>query len=362
MPATRHEAPSPRTNGVTLIDLSAFLADPRSFPHASPATRERFHLACRTLFDPDLIDPATRIDDLDIGALSKAAATANPTLVPATLRAYERTVTVAICALRESLNSRVDLPGTVADLPAFLTQARERGERHPRTIANDIYAVKRLLRDLPDLADQNLTALDLEKVARRFTELNPTVKETTVKAYIARLQHAIAVYSAPLSTVESEPEAPTRPTPPAHDPAVLTTSARTPEPGHLAIPLPGGRAVNLATPPDLTGQEAAATGALLRLYHPAMFTPSPVTSRDPAGESGRWTLLFWPEHAPDAPEAAHLSGPTFRRALADHVRARCEELTEYPDDDAIDAWFSTEVFVALALPGHHDARDAATLL
>jgi hypothetical protein len=44
------------------------------------------------------------------------------------------------------------------------------------------------------------------------------------------------------------------------------------------------------------------------------------------------------------------------------VRERCEELSEHGDDDAIDAWFSTEVFVALALPGHHDARDAATFL
>lgn len=355
--------PAPETRPpLRLIDLSAFLADPRSFSYANPATRERFRLACRTLFDPDLIDPATRIDDLEIGARSTAAAQANPTLEPATLRGYERTATVAIAALRESLNPHTHRPGTVADLPALLTRASERGERHPRTAANDVHAVKRLLRDLPDLADQNLATLDLQMVARRFTELNPAVKESTVKAYIARLRHAITVYNAPPSTVEPEPEAPTRPRPPAHEPAALTAPAPAPETGHLAIPLPGGRAVSLTTPPDLTGQEAAATGAVLRLYHPAMFTPSPATSPDPTARPGRWTLLFWPEHAPDAPEAAYLTGPTFRRALADHIRERCEDVAESPDDDAIDAWFATEVFVAFALPGHHDARDAATLL
>jgi hypothetical protein len=72
--------------------------------------------------------------------------------------------------------------------------------------------------------------------------------------------------------------------------------------------------------------------------------------------------VFWPEHAPDEPEAAHLTGPSFRRALAEHIRGRCPELTGHEDDAAIDAWYATEVFVALAFDGHHHPRDSGTLL
>ena len=72
--------------------------------------------------------------------------------------------------------------------------------------------------------------------------------------------------------------------------------------------------------------------------------------------------MFWPEHAPDEPEAAHLTGSSFRRALADHIRERCPELTGHDDEAAIDAWYATEVFVALAFDGHHHARDSGTLL
>lgn len=289
--------PSPETRPpLRLIDLSAFLANPANFPHIAPASLERLRLACRSLFTPDRIDPTTRLDALEIGALSKALADADPGLEPATLRTYERSAAAAIYGLRASLAPPVHTYGTVADLPVFLKHASERGQGHARTTANDIYAVRRVLRDLPDLADQDVSTLDLEKVARRFTDLNPEVKQTTVKAYLARLQHAITAYTTPpidepadAPTDETEPAAPTRPTTPAHAPRPHPAATSTAETEHLAVPLPGGRAVSLRTPNDLTGEEAAATGALLRLSHPAMFTPvpTPAAAQQPDPGGGR---------------------------------------------------------------------------
>jgi hypothetical protein len=225
-----------------------------------------------------------------------------------------------------------------------------------RTAANNISAIRRLLRDIPQLGEQHVTALDLDQIAARFSVLNPTLKPATSRAYITRLHQTITAYTA-APTSAPAPSLPARrnaPAPPGSAPPATAD--------HLEIPLPGGRAVSLRTPPDLTTAESAATGALLRLYHPHLFTPAPPADHPAPPDPEAWTLVFWPENAPDEPESAHLSGGTFRRALSDFIRTRRPHLAHLDDGEAIDTWFSTEVFVALALDGHHTARDAGTLL
>jgi hypothetical protein len=136
-----------------------------------------------------------------------------------------------------------------------------------------------------------------------------------------------------------------------------------PEPNIAArVHLPRGRVVSLAAPADITDTEARAAAAVLRLHHPRIFTdhqpaPEPDTP-DPDG----WTLVFWPEDNPDKPESAHITGTTFRAALAAYTRTRHQHLAHLPDDDAINAWFATDVFFVHVIDGHHQARDAGTLL
>ena len=136
------------------------------------------------------------------------------------------------------------------------------------------------------------------------------------------------------------------------------TLASTPVAGQV-VPLPGGRSVSLSAPPDLTDEESAAAGAVLRLHHPAMFTSAAPGAGQPASGPGTWTLVFWPEYAPDAPESAHLSGPTFRRALADYIRTRGPALADLDDRAAIDAWEKRLSFIV----AHHnfDASNASPL-
>lgn len=348
-----------RGEGATLIDLSAFLADPGNFPHLSPTTLSGYRVGCRRLFDPATLDPTTRIDQIDLDALAATFAAANPHLKPASTRVYVKAARRAIEAMREHGTPPGTGHATVAHLPVFLTDARTRGTMAQRTASNNISAIRRLLRDLPDLAAQQPTDLDLDQIAARFAARNPALKPTTIRAYIGRLQHTITVYAAPAT----EPSAPPRPTRRSTPPTTAAlAAASTPSADHLTISLPGARSVSLHTPPDLTAQEAAATGALLRLSHPALFTPTPPADQPASRDPGTWTLVFWPENAPDEPESAHLSGGTFRRALADYIRTRRPHLADTDDGEAIDAWFSTEVFVALALDGHHAACDAGTLL
>lgn len=351
----------PRGEGATLIDLSAFLADPGNFPHLSPTTLAGYRVGCRRLFDPATLDPTTRIDQIDLDVLAAQFAAANPHLKPASTRVYVKAARRAIETMRAHAAAPVTAHGTVAHLTAFLTDARTRGTLRQRTAANNISAIRRLLRDLPELAAQQVTDLDFEQIATRFATLNPTLKPTTIRAYIGRLHQTIAAYAAS----PTDPSAPPRPTcrsTPTFAATAGPDTASTPSVDHLAIPLPGGRTVSLSAPLDLTAPEAAATGALLRLSHPGLFAAAaPADVPAPPG-SGTWTLVFWPEHAPDEPQSAHLSGATFRRALADYIRTRRPNLADAEDGAAIDDWFSTEVFVALALDGHHTARDAGTLL
>ncbi len=349
-----------RGESATLIDLSAFLADASNFPHLSPTTLAGYRVGCRRLFDPAAIDPTTRIDQIDLDALAETFAAANPHLKPASTRVYVKAARRAIETMRAHAAPPVTAHATVAHLPAFLTDARTRGTLQQRTATNNISAIRRMLRDLPELAEQHITALDLEQIATLFATLNPTLKPTTIRAYIGRLHQTITAYAAS-PTDPSAPPRPTRRSAPTCAATARPDTASTPSADHLAIPLPGGRSVSLRTPPDLTAQEAAAAGALLRLSRPGLFAPVPADHPAPP-DPGTWTLVFWPENAPDEPQSAHLSGATFRRALADYIRTRRPQLAQVEDGEAIDDWFSTEVFVALALEGHHAARDAGTLL
>lgn len=349
-----------RGEDATLIDLSTFLADTDNFPNVAPTTVYGYRVGCRRLFDPDIIDPTTRIDQIDLDALAAQFAAANAHLKPATIRIYVKSARLAIEALRDRRTPPDIAHGTVEHLVAFLTDARARGTMQYITASNNITAVRRLLRDLPDLAGQYVTTLDLDQIATRFAALNATLKPITIRAYINRLHQTITAYAA--SPTDPSPPIPARRTSPTPAATARPATASSPSADHLSIPLPGARSVSLRTPPDLTAQEAAATGALLRLSHPGLFAPAAPADLPAPPDPGTWTLVFWPENAPDEPECAHLSGATFRRALADYIRTRQPHLAHTNDDAAIDDWFSTEVFVALALDGHHAARDAGTLL
>jgi len=232
-----------------------------------------------------------------------------------------------------------EFDGTLGDLGHFTDHARRSGLFSPATATNYLGTVRRILSDQPHLKTVLASEADPDAIMKQFAEDHRQLKPITIASYRVRLARIIAAYTAHLA---DQPPAAAPPRPIA--PAVTA----------IEIPLPGARTVSFSAPPDLTDQEAAAVGALLRLHHPGITAP-------PAAP-GTWTLVFWPEYAPDEPEAVHLIGPSFRRALADHIRDRCPELTGHDDGAAIDAWYATEVFVALAFDGHHHARDSGTLM
>jgi hypothetical protein len=234
-----------------------------------------------------------------------------------------------------------EFDGTLAHLERFTDHARRAGVLTTKTASVYRGAIRRILASAPHLAAVHAADADPLALVEQYAERNPHLAASTISNYRARLVRVIAAYTAHLAEHEQERQ------PPASPPAP-------PAPGLIEIPLPGERTVRFSAPPDLTSQEARATLAVLSLHHPGLTAPPAVP--------GTWTLVFWPEHAPDEPEAAHLTGPSFRRALADHIREHCPELTGHDDDAAIDAWYATEVFVALAFTGHHHAHDSGTLL
>jgi hypothetical protein len=107
---------------------------------------------------------------------------------------------------------------------------------------------------------------------KQFGENNPGLKRATLNTYTTRLTSALAAYTAHLTVSGVNSLQPASPEPRPE-----------PEPDKTGqvVPLPGGRSVSLSAPPDLTDQESAAAGAVLRLHHPAMFAPatSPATGR-----------------------------------------------------------------------------------
>lgn len=230
--------------------------------------------------------------------------------------------------------------GTLAHLGRFTEHARHSGLFGAKSTSLYAGAVRRILADQPHLEAVPAAEADLEAIIKQFAADNPQLKPITIGSYRTRLARVIAAYTAHLS----DPVA-TVPTSAAESQPLVMT---------IEVPLPGGRSIRFSAPADLTDEEATAAFELLRLHQRALAAARP--------EPGTWTLVFWPEQAPEEPEAAHLTGPTFRRALADYIRDRCPQYADCEDAAAIDAWYATEVFVTLALDGHHEARDSATLL
>jgi hypothetical protein len=350
--------------GSTLGELSAFLSDARHFPHLARRTVGAYRIGCRKILNLGTADPATVLDSLDIDALAAAFAAAHPQLKPASVTTYAKSARHAIDALRmHTALTPAPRParsptGTVGHLPAFLGNARKRGPMPTPTAAATATAIRRILRDLPDLAARPAAGLNQTQVLQQFAAANPQMTAATLDHHRTALHAAITAYT-------TQAGAPTRPSPvhplgpPAHQEEIPTAPGAETVliPETVRIPLPGGRQVSVSTPPDMTEPEARAAAALLRLYHPAL-VPGPAAESAQTG----WTLVFWTEDALEQPEVAHLSGPEFSIALAAYIRARCPDFADRTDTGAIDAWYSTEIFVALAFDGHHDARDSATRL
>ena len=363
MPTT-DQAPAP-----TVADLVSYWTETReNGPLAATTVSAYLGAIARILRGPD-ITADTPLDTLDLPALTAAFTDAHPDLKPSTLASLGAQLRAAINGYRnrhqpdpadpftppapepetdpsghehepDSVQTaragEEEFDGTLGDLPRFTDHARRSGLFSPVTAGNYLGTVRRILSDQPHLKTVPASDADPDAIMKQFAEDHDQLKPVTIESYRVRLARIIAAYTTYLAERDRQPPA-------ASPPAIC-----------IEIPLPGARTVRFSAPPDLTDQEAAATGTLLGLHHPGLNAPPSLP--------GTWTLVFWPEHAPDEPEAAHLTGPSFRRALADHIRDRCPELTGRDDEAAIDAWYTTEVFVALAFDGHHHARDSGTLL
>jgi hypothetical protein len=373
--------PTEPTAADTVADLVEYWTGVRENGPLAPATTSAYLGAIARILHSQGVSATTVLDTLDLPALTASFTAAHPDLQPSTLASVTTHLRAAINGYttrhRPGLtvpstspftppapepgpsgppepaheqSAPRDLDGTLAHLDRFADQAGRSGLLKPRTAQLYAETARRILTDQPHLAELLAVNADPQTIMKEFAERHPNLAPGTLAAYGTRLSRVIAAYTAYLA----DPQAIAQPAP-----------SRGPRPAFgrtTEVPLPGGRVVSLRTPPDLTDQEAAATGALLRLYHPRMFTPDhPATEPHEIAE-GTWTLVFWPEHAPDEPEAAHLIGDTFRRALADFIRTRHPDYADHSDGEAIDDWYSTEVFVALAFDGHHHAHDSGTLL
>jgi hypothetical protein len=377
MPTT-DPAPAP-----TVADLVSYWTEVREHGPLAATTASAYLGAIARILKGPGITAATPLDGLDLPALTAAFTDASPDLKPSTRTSLGAQLRAAVNGYRTRHQPDLTDPftppapeadtsghehepephpaqagrsgdagevsghdageeefdGTLGDLRRFTDYARRSGLFSPVSASNYLGTVRRILSDQPHLKTVAASEADPDAIIKQFAEDHDQLRPITVESYRVRLARIIAAYTAYLADQ-----------PPAIAPLPPVAPAAT----AIEIPLPGARTVRFSAPADLTDQEAAATGAVLRLHHPGITAPPTVP--------GAWTLVFWPEHAPDEPEAAHLTGPSFRRALADHIRDRCPELTRHDDEAAIDAWYATEVFVALAFDGHHHARDSGTLL
>jgi len=363
----------------TVADLVEYWSTVRRDGPLAPATVNAYLGAIGRILQNQGVLATARLDELDLPALTASYENAHPDLQPATLKNAASHLRAAINGYRarnqpvpaapatspftvpdtarpaeperEQADHDPEFDGTLAHLPAFARHTGRSGQLRAKTA--DLYAgaVHRILADQPHLAKLRAENADPVAIMKQFGENNPGLKRATLKAYTTRLTSALAAYAAHLTVSGVNGPQPATPEP-----------RPDPEGAGQVVALPGGRSVRLSAPPDLTDEESAAAGAVLRLHHPAMFTSAAPGAVQPASGPGTWTLVFWPEYAPDAPESAHLSGPTFRRALADYIRTRGPAVADLDDRAAIDAWYSTEVFVAHAFDGHHEPVDAGALL
>jgi hypothetical protein len=413
---TTHPAPAPAAPG-TVAEMVDYWAQARNLGPLSPATVDHYLGAIARMLSHQGVEPAARVDDLDLGQIRARFAEANPDLKATTRAAYASALHKAIAGYRAHLGhihppsttpfrtvpaptppasgpalgpsalrdhgkqpdapAPGDLDGTVGDLPAFLDLAGELGLLDPRTAGYYRQAANRVLSACPHLAERPAAEADPLEAAAAFSAKHQNLRPGTVAMYTARFTAALAVYSAYLkdpATATAVRRA-TTPRAFAHPipadtgaaaesvPAARARGSRASFAHQVDVPLPRSRAVTVRTPPDLSVAEAKAAAAMLRLYHPALFSPDHADPGPGAhGEPGRWTVVFWPEAAPDQPVTAHLIGTDFRTALAAYARTRLPEHSMLPDGEMIDAWYSIEVFIVSVIDGHHTVRDAGALL
>lgn len=340
--------PSEPSGPGTVADLAAYWSGVREHGPQSPATATAYLGAIARILHRQGVAASATLDELDLPALTASFAAAQPDLQPRSLASITGHLNAAINGYharhRPGLSAPTASPFTPPATEAGgASSAPQEPDEHKGTH-------EQARAQEPHLASRPAAQADPQVITKEFTGRHPGLSLGAIASYGPRLTKAIAAYTAYLADPHTiAPPAPARGPRPA--------PARTTE-----IQLPGARVVSLRTPPDLTDEESAATGAMLRLHHPRMFAPIPPAAHVHPSADAAWTLVFWPEHAPDEPETAHLSGTTFRGALAEYIRTRCPDLARFDDDDVIDEWFSTEVFVALAIDGHHTARDAGTLV
>jgi hypothetical protein len=376
-PHTVNTPPHPAdTHHATVADLVEHWNGVREHGPLAPATAATYLGSIARILQRQGITADTHLADLDLEALGEKFAAANPDLKPITLANYTNNLRSAISGYHARHHPAPasttpftpptatqpahpaapantpatapragDLNGTLATLPAFLALAGRRGLLEQRTAQVYAATAHTILATQPDLAAGQVADLDPAAITATHASSHPALTDSTLNTFHTQLTHAVTAYLAYLQ----DPAAP--------EPEPI------PEPGEPAqVHLPRGRVVSLAAPADMTDTEARAAAAVLRLHHPGMFTSDhPTPAPETPGTDG-WTLVFWPEDNPDEPESAHITGPTFRAALADYIRTRHQHLAHLPDDDAINAWFATDVFFVHVIDGQHQARDAGTLL
>lgn len=364
MPASR---PRPTPGGKTVADLIEFPRELAALGQISPGTASAYRSQLACVIRDANIDPATALDDLDPKAM-RIRFLADTKRSPANAKATARQFDQLLERYRAHLSAQADSdkpgggtpqPGSIGAIHTFLALAVGSGVLDLHTARNTDSALKRLLHAHPELADVPAAEFDLDRAVEQLADGPEQISASTHSLYASGLRRAVRIYIKHLlaektSTSEPVPAASARPAPTASAP---TTAAPAAGVFGSEFPLPGGRRVRIDVPEDLTAAEAAAVAAMLKVHHPLLF-PEP----EPHDPAGGWTIVYWPEQDPETPHTAHLTGRTFRQALAAHARTQLGPDAPRHDDQVIDAWFENHVFYVLAAEGEIDLLDAGALL
>jgi hypothetical protein len=357
MPASR---PRPTSSGATVADLLVFPRHLAALGELTPGTASAYRSQLACVIRDAGIDPATALDELDPKATVAsflAETKRSPATAKATARQFEQLLERYRARSSAQANDgepggRTAAPGSIGAIYDFLPVAVGRGELDLNAARNTENALKRLLRAHPDLAATPAAELDLDKAAALLAEGAEPLSGSTHGVYASGLRRTVVLYIKHLLAERTS----------ASEPASAVTAAPPvpPQPAGAfgsEFPLPGGRRVRIEIPEDLTGEEGAAVAAMLKVHHPSLFP-----SLEPQRTTEGWTIVYWPEKDPETPHTAHLTGRTFRQALAAHARAQLGPDAPRHDDQVIDAWFENHVFYVLATEGTVDLVDAGELL